>query len=230
MSLVQHFCCHTLLKQHTSELHRTLDDTPLLKRLMSASLSQGDYQQTLSCLYSWYDYTESLLDKELLRYGAFDLPGFTSRVNKSGLLRDDLIAQGVTNIDDLSGFHFALPNDNLFTIMGICYVVEGSSLGGLVLGPRLRKVLPDIQATRFYDVYGEHKIHIFKNVMAQIQLLLNTQCDLSQPSQYHNVTPHIHYQTAQASLIKGADAAFSSLINWVNVCSQDTTVTHSHYG
>lgn len=224
MLTTNYVCCHTLLKQRTSSLHKTLDNTPLLKKLMSHSLSVSDYQRTLTCLYAWYEYTESLLDKELCRYGVLDLPGFKDRINKSRLLRVDLAALNTPDTDNLSGFDFALPTTNLFTLLGICYVVEGSALGGLVLGPRLRKVLPTINATSFYDVYGDHKMKVFKEVMIQIQQLLNTQYDLSQNSEHQNVTPHIDYQTAQISLIQGAETAFSSLINWVKAYDQQLPI------
>lgn len=221
MLSTDYVCCHTLLKQRTSSLHKILDNTPLLKKLMSHSLSVSDYQRTLTCLYAWYQYTESLLDKELCRFGVLELPGFQARINKSALLRSDLAALDIPDTDHLCGMDFALPNTNLFTLLGICYVVEGSALGGLVLGPRLRKVLPTINATSFYDVYGEHKMQVFREVMMQIQQLLNTQYDLSQHRLHENVTPHIDYQTAQESLLQGAEAAFSSLIDWVTVYVQD---------
>lgn len=185
---------HRILKDATSSPHHKLDSLPCMQQLMSASLTFSDYTKVLRVMYHWYKDAEAKIQQfiDLKTHLPF-------MIDKSQLISNDL--KQLSEIEasvSISSINFKLSNKNLIKIkdfhqaLGLVYVVEGSTLGGLVLSPKIKKTFNNKQVTGFYDCYGEHKRHNFQETLKFINDCV--ECE-----------SHIHH------IIEGALQAFTSL-------------------
>ncbi len=112
---------HQRLFQATHELHRALDSAPLLRRLLSPSLSRQEYTAIMYRMHQALSLVEPAV-----RHVPGYIPGLPA-------LRADLYALGLppTSADDANSQ--AQPCAGLGACLGMRYVLEGASQGAVVI-------------------------------------------------------------------------------------------------
>jgi heme oxygenase len=141
----------TLLKENTATAHKQLEKTPCFKRLFASDYTISEYTQLLSFFYSYYAAIEALLFKDLPPEYHHTLQHRT----KTHLLYQDLTTLNV-DIDELPVCEI-LPSLSTFAKkMGALYVLEGSLLGGRVIGRHLTEHFgaDTLLPLNFYSCYG----------------------------------------------------------------------------
>ena len=138
---------HQALKSQTAQLHNEIENDLDLMRL---DLSRQDYQTVLERFYSFYVPFENLLHESI--YSDFLKP----RSKISHLIKD-LSFLGV-QIDGLD--HFSekdlFPLNTPEQILGVLYVLEGSTLGGRILTQHFSTKFdfsPE-EGINFFNCYG----------------------------------------------------------------------------
>jgi heme oxygenase len=135
---------HAQLKAKTKQAHTDVDTSALLKCLMGRELTLYDYIAALLKLESWYSVYDEYLSATFSGVNAI------AHIHpKSKLIKTDLVNLGAIPMpppaDDLAkmlqlDFHYSL---------GALYVIEGSTMGGIVLAPRLEKHFMRTDVTHF---------------------------------------------------------------------------------
>ncbi|RYD51747.1 MAG: hypothetical protein EOP52_06075 [Sphingobacteriales bacterium] len=135
------------LKDDTQPEHEALEKAmmPMLK----ASRNREAYCQLLRAMHSYLQPVETAVFKQL---GTQELPDEDAR-RTIALMAADLAQLEATPEPATS----AIPViDSPAAAFGALYVLEGSTLGGQIVGAILRKNLPaELQATRYFDSYGD---------------------------------------------------------------------------
>lgn len=139
------------LRAATDVQHRQLESARWLKNLTSDTLSVVQYHQTLQCFFYYYGVLEALWEPWLQQTGY----AYTRRFP---LLQQDLhdlseVLQAEQAVD-LPVSYPASPA-NLSEFAGMLYVVEGSSQGSRVIGPRLQRKLGFNRehGARFFNIH-----------------------------------------------------------------------------
>lgn len=152
----------TILKERTLDAHRELEAL-LITRLKSIK-SSNDYVRILKWFYDFYAPLEIQILHQLPRDILPDLP---SRRKSELLLNDIESATGESYEPSQLNF---FPINNTFEALGALYVMEGSTLGGIIIRKMLMKILPadsDRHLT-FFGGYGSETGFMwetFKNVL-----------------------------------------------------------------
>ncbi|RYZ72265.1 MAG: hypothetical protein EOP05_11200 [Proteobacteria bacterium] len=124
------------LKEATMASHTEIESNPTLAKLTSPSLTESDYKFILSRYFGFF----SPLEAQLRERGAANLvPDFEMRVRAPRLFKD-LRALGLSETD-IAGLQTcnALPSvESDSKKMGVMYVTEGSTLGGMLIAKHLR--------------------------------------------------------------------------------------------
>ncbi len=171
----------TYLKAQTRQLHQKVDTHPLMSRLMRRDLSLLQYSESLTVLKTWYKYSEAALHQQ-----AIIKEHFSYIEKKSPLIEKDLkniSAQGVqyalreplkSSNNRLHNPFNQLKKQNSFALsaefyLGFLYVIEGSTMGGMMLSPRIASQFGREDITHFYDCYGAEKSTLFKRTMNTIE-------------------------------------------------------------
>jgi len=143
----------TRLREATAPLHKQLDQQPLLVALLGNDLPLADYQQLLGIYYSLYHQLEAALkhytDQQPI---AFD---YQPRY-KTPLLLNDLKYWHIK--PEPLRCQITLPDLNsLGALLGLLYVLEGSTLGGQFIAQHLQLTYGYTRSTGsdFYSGYGE---------------------------------------------------------------------------
>jgi heme oxygenase len=143
----------TRLRDATAPLHKQLDQQPLLVALLGKELPLADYQQLLGIYYSLYHQLEAALkhytDQQPI---AFD---YQPRY-KTPLLLNDLKYWHIK--PEPLRCQITLPDINsLGALLGLLYVLEGSTLGGQFIAQHLQLTYGYTRSTGsdFYNGYGE---------------------------------------------------------------------------
>lgn len=116
--------------------HTKIEANPTLAKLTGNSLAESDYKSILARYYGFF----SVLESDLRSQGAEKLvPDFSARVRTPRLMAD-LKSLGLSDSDVA-----ALPKcsdlpsvDSNSKMMGVMYVTEGSTLGGMLIAKHLR--------------------------------------------------------------------------------------------
>jgi heme oxygenase len=139
------------LRAATAQFH---DAAERAMNLPASIESKADYVRLLGTLWSFYEPLEARLDAIEGLAGA--LPDWPAR-HKAQLLAADLARLGAGLPPSSSATSAALAGvDDLAAAFGALYVVEGATLGGAVVGPRIRATLPGADdAFSFYNSYGK---------------------------------------------------------------------------
>jgi heme oxygenase len=167
---------HQELRDATAAPHRALE-----KRLpfVSVHLDRALYQRLIEAYYGFY----FLLERQLDEVGVLDSASLHER-HKLPLLTRDLLALGLTQkqISELSLCNELPPLENSLQVLGVMYVIEGSTLGGQVLSRIVREKLSidSDSGGAFLDVYGSETGQMWKRFLA----LLST---VDEPSQREQV-------------------------------------------
>ena len=143
----------TRLRDATAFLHKQLDQQPLLVALLGNDLPLADYQQLLGIYYSLYHQLEAAI-KTYLTQQPIDFD-YQPRY-KTPLLFNDLKYWHIT--PEPLRCQIALPELNsLGALLGLLYVLEGSTLGGQFIAQHLQLTYGYTRSTGsdFYSGYGE---------------------------------------------------------------------------
>lgn len=139
------------LKGDTSSLHRKLEHAPVSASLMNPSVTKQQYIHYLAAMRQIIAWTEAHVFTAI----APIIPDIESRRKLHTIDRDLNNLQW--SVRDLhSDFNPSLSSVSPSALLGFMYVVEGSSLGGLVILKQLQQqefIAPD--TTNFLTVYGE---------------------------------------------------------------------------
>ena len=139
---------HERVKGLTRPSHVKMEATPLLSSIMNGQLSMEDYHALLQKFYGYIAPCEASILQS-------SWPELLRGREKSSHLRADLIALGVKPVERACD---DIPALNLYEkILGYLYVIEGSSLGGMIISKMLNKHLgiePEHGGKYFYG-YGK---------------------------------------------------------------------------
>jgi heme oxygenase len=141
------------LRQATQKLHSRLEHR---MNLFGREHSRPDYERLLRAFWGFYQPLEA-------RLGAVQglrerVPDLDLRLAKTAWLETDLLALGLatTDLESLPRCS-ALPDlPDEPSALGCLYVIEGSTLGGQIIGPHFRRTLgmEPSEGGRFFAGYG----------------------------------------------------------------------------
>ena len=144
---------HELLYKSTRELHRTLDQSSVLTRLLSPDLTRDQYILALSSLYQAIKQVELALEqyeKPLLPVNSFRYQ------HRADFLATDLTSLGIElSPTDLG----ATPTiSTTADYLGVCYVLEGASLGSAHIARYIESQHPEFSrlAFRYWAFQQKH--------------------------------------------------------------------------
>lgn len=144
------------LKIATQPLHDALEKSPLAQALASGTVKLSAYKAYLSKLYTLHAYCESKI-AAFAEWGNYGIDPDQRR--RLPMLIADLKALGV-NTDSLpTTIEWNHPWD-FPSAVGVMYVLEGSTMGGIFLAQRLQLLIGDdgLPATRYFSGYGDQTI------------------------------------------------------------------------
>jgi heme oxygenase len=191
---------HEKLRAHTQKAHADLDQLACFRVLLSRELTVNDYASCIKALGEWFYQYETHIQKTFSQ-----LKQLNHVVPKTNLIDKDLNKLDAspcrkTSLQplapDLHNFHFCL---------GIVYVIEGSTLGGKVIAPSIKKNLGLKNVTQYYDCYGQQKLMNFSNTLAFIDSFVS-------------------HDTQLDSTFRGAQFAFADLKQWMQCRAQQSVI------
>ena len=143
----------TRLRDATAPLHKQLDQQPLLAALLGKEQPLAHYQQLLGTYYSLYHQLES----SIKAYTAQQPIDFDYQTRyKADFLRQDLAYWQIT--PEPFSCQVTLPDiSSLGQLLGVLYVLEGSSLGANFIAQHLQQSYGYSHSSgcRFFSAYGE---------------------------------------------------------------------------
>ncbi|OJA05900.1 biliverdin-producing heme oxygenase [Halomonas sp. QHL1] len=182
------------LREQTRPAHLALESQPLLQRLLSTQLTETDYSQLLQAMLAFYQSLETeLVTATAALLGRHPDPHYRY-LPRAPLLARDCRALGC----DYSGFiHTPIElrlNGSGAYLLGILYVIEGSTQGGRFIARHLADTLgvDENSGASFFN------IHQMNSSWKAFRCWLNR--DLERP-----------YQNDIKSVIEGANMTFSAL-------------------
>jgi heme oxygenase len=155
------------LKTRTLTPHQELEKVLITR--MRAMVSINDYIRLLQHFYSYFSSVEDHLN---LYIGSTELPDYPQRRKSASLARDITTLGGVLSEKTHATM---LPEiKNHLQAFGALYVIEGSTLGGLIITQMIRKQLGlNQKGLSFFQSYGEHSTTMWDT----FKLTLNQQAD-----------------------------------------------------
>ena len=141
------------LREATAPLHSQLNQQPLLVALLGKELPLADYQQLLGSYYSLYHQLEAAI-KLYITQQPIDFD-YQPRY-KTPLLLNDLKYWHIK--PEPLACQIVVPDLNsLGALLGLLYVLEGSTLGGQFIAQHLKLTYGYTRSTGsdFYSAYGE---------------------------------------------------------------------------
>jgi heme oxygenase (biliverdin-IX-beta and delta-forming) len=144
----------TTLRQATHADHVRLNRHPLLCRLTQPDLTLAQYIRIVEAYAHFYRRIETRILQ------ATPAPGFDYQARrKTAWLDSDLMYLGhLTTVPPLAEQHWDIePITSIGALAGVLYAIEGSTLGGQVIGRHLARHLRlDADAgARFFNAYGD---------------------------------------------------------------------------
>ncbi|MCM4157076.1 biliverdin-producing heme oxygenase [Christiangramia antarctica] len=129
------------LRSATEQLHRDLEKDNLANKIMDHSINLNEYKLLLTQNYLAYAIVEPFLERYLEYY----------RADKSDRLKTDLLSMDspIPKVELWLDFSC----NNLTEAIGAAYVVEGSAMGGLMIGKNIPDCnsLENIPPQKFYS-------------------------------------------------------------------------------
>lgn len=124
------------LRRKTSQLHQGLHGHPVLKSCQEGTLSKSEYVHLLKAFYSPWKLLGPMIDQVPIT------PLRPKLHSRFQAIKNDLLQLGVND----STFRSLKPNTKLNKdqLLGICYVLIGSSMGGTMLSEKIRESLGDV--------------------------------------------------------------------------------------
>lgn len=134
----------TQLRNATRSAHQDLEHSSLMRALMAADLSRAQYVRVLQVFASFYQHVDACFANQEL---AFEFFGEYQYQLRSPTLKADLLnlSSELPTADALPewrvDFNCTSGFDRQMWLLGMAYVVEGSSQGARIILPRLHKTL-----------------------------------------------------------------------------------------
>ena len=186
------------------------DATERLLDLMGSALTRAAYRQRLVQFYGFYSPLEAALQT---RFAPSDggqvwpkaqLATLLPRLNKTGLLRQDLQQLGVIT-ENLPLCRQLPPIHTQAEVLGCMYVMEGATLGGRLITRHVHATLGITPASggRFFEGYGDDTSHMWQTMR---QLLVSGAVDAP----------------TENAIVKNAVATFACLRAWCQPASNST--------
>lgn len=157
------------IRAATREVHDRLDHSALAQKILSSDVQLSDYVQLLRKTYGFVKPLETLVHGPNSPVSDLDL-NLEVR-EKSHLIEADLLALGLS-VEGSNSIPLMLIEDDASIskaqAMGILYVLEGSTMGGMVLHRHLSEALGDkiAGATSFLNCYGPDTRRMFMDFVA----------------------------------------------------------------
>lgn len=152
------------LREGTQENHRRVEEHPLLRPLTASTLSLEHYARVIAAFTGFYEALEPGL-KEWLP--VVDFPGYRYQPRLPLLVEDRaaLPACAVTPCETVPELSC---KDEL---IGVLYVLEGATQGGLVIAPRLRHglALTAGNSARYFNLYRHNSWQKFRAMVDRCQ-------------------------------------------------------------
>jgi heme oxygenase len=138
------------LKTSTAFYHAQLDRHPRLIKLLKPDLDKNAYTEILKKFYGFYAPIESHFDQN----NFWETLALSKQLRlKMPLLEKELEYLGI-NISTIPRTEWMSSSHTVDSLLGIAYVVEGSTLGGQILARHVTKALGP-QTGLFLAAYGE---------------------------------------------------------------------------
>lgn len=152
------------LRHATAAVHESIEQLPIMRRVMSSAMTRIDYYRYLLVLRELYTPLEAALytavDRETqLRLGVRPkLPALLADLSEQAAMNPN---ESFAMIDDVAQASVEIQNIN--HLVGSLYVLEGATLGGRTIARHLRRVLGDeLGGARFLDFHGEQTSAVWK--------------------------------------------------------------------
>jgi len=183
-----------LLKSSTADLHRSVEQ---IMPFFRAQFSLRDYTQTLAAFLGFFGPVEQIV-RNAADWSAIDFD--INRHLRAHRLESDLLALGLSD-SDISNLPrcTSLPNvGNRESALGCLYVLEGSTLGGQIIGRELarRFGIDRFTGASFFLSHGSRVGEMWK----EFSLLVRS---------------HINKPDSQQLAVHAATETFSSLEAWM---------------
>ena len=123
------------LREATKALHEALEGQNLANKIMDHSITEEEYKLLLLQNFAAYAATEDSIAQYLNDYTS----------TKTDAIRLDLASLGIDKAETSLEFHC----DNEAEAVGAAYVVEGSAMGGLMIGKELKPDNENLLPSRF---------------------------------------------------------------------------------
>ncbi len=148
------------LKSSTEALHQAVERTALPRAIMAPEVKMETYTEYLSKSYTMHKEIEEQLFPKITAV----IKDITERKKISGIEEDFKQLQSERIV---STYTSEAHPDGLNFILGMIYVTEGSTLGGLHILKNIRHSLGASTPGNFLNVYGEKTGTMWKNFLAQ---------------------------------------------------------------
>lgn len=187
---------HARLRAQTHFAHKSLDQCEALVSLLSPNLNIDTYARLLCAMQVWFSEAETLT--QAIKHENIELQHIK---DKGALLSEDinalnynLIKTNTTNANTTPALLSSI--NNKFAVLGLLYVVEGSTLGGMVIAPKVQRALAREDVTSFYECYDEQKLAFFNKTMLAIKSAVTSEKEAEE-------------------VVAGALDSFASLQHWI---------------
>jgi heme oxygenase len=152
------------MKEATKGNHSSVEKV-LVTKLKNLS-SEGMYAQLLIQLLGFYSSLEKAVHQQL---SAGILPDIEKRLHVINI-KQDLDNLGFKNIPNVTN-PFSIQIDTVSKAIGVLYVIEGSTLGGQVIGGMLKKQIPTLQDDKinYFLSYHEQTMPMWKDFKNTIE-------------------------------------------------------------
>jgi len=138
-----------VLKDKTALEHRKTEASPLMVDILGDGFTHGKYSLILERFISFYRPLELSL-KSFISNSAIDY----NYLAKLPLLENDL--KFITKNESLNISDAAIPKiDTEEAVLGVLYVIEGSTMGGMMIQKILQKHMDTNQGATFFNPYNE---------------------------------------------------------------------------
>lgn len=134
--------CSERIRAELKELHDAIEDLPIARRMVEATITREEYALLLRQLMAVHEWIESAWDDA----GTSDVPA-GPRIKRSEYVRQDLQALGVHDVgllpatSDAVGFLATSVREHPLRLAGVSYVMEGARMGSMILLERLSRAL-----------------------------------------------------------------------------------------
>jgi heme oxygenase len=149
-----------MLKAETKEAHRQTEKAMMTR--MRGIKNLEDYQKFLKLLYEFYKPLEEQIEKHV---DSSHIPDLKLR-RKASLLVSDISAPVTEEIDS------PIAITSLSKAIGSLYVLEGSTMGGVIIAQMLQKSLKQDQIpVSFFRAYGDKPADMWMKFKEHVRLL-----------------------------------------------------------